>query len=147
MRNVQYNAMNVTDEISSCMYNTMPWMLRMRSHLVSDGGHIRCIIQTPFLMCNTSYNTSIWCKMRSCPNIHDFLTYISHYHFLFHLKMAFITKTCCWWSITKKDVYRLYLYLFYLLASYTLLHKSCQSSLKHITRLLWRIHKLYFSFS
>jgi len=49
--------------------------------------------------------------------------------------------------VNYKVVYRLHLYLFYLPASYTLVHKPCRSSLKHITRLPWRIHELYFPFS
>ena len=34
---------------------------------------------------------------------------------VFRLKVAFIAETCCSWLITHKFVYRLDLYLFYLL--------------------------------
>jgi len=47
-------------------------------------------------------------------NIHGTVTYISYYDSVFSLKMACVAKTCCWWLITNKAVYRLDLYLFYL---------------------------------
>jgi hypothetical protein len=64
--------------------------------------------QTLFLMCNTSYKTSIWWKMKS-RSWHCNIYFL--YDFVFSLKMAFITVTCRWWLITNKVVYRLDLYL------------------------------------
>jgi len=48
-------------------------------------------------------------------NIHGIVIYISYYDFVFSLKMAFMAETCCWWLITNKVVFRIDLYLFYLL--------------------------------
>jgi hypothetical protein len=77
-------------------YITAPWMLQVRSHLISNRGFIRCTIQTVFFM----YHHLTWDEILSA--VLKTLIYT--------FPIIIFYSSCCWWLITKLCIDLIYIY-------------------------------------